>query len=193
MKAKRKNDEWVIIEEDTDSVTIVPRRGRALLALVAVFVPILVMVSLLVPGSHTASGPTAAGVSPVIRETVLVPFDQFPLTYTKQNYSGEVTLKIYGSGQAGGKDYSDAFYLYKRADGTPVNPPHIQEFDLELDGQRAIETLGLVQNPPPYSPEHVYEVRYNVGSEPRPLAFRIADSVVDDNNGQFVIEILTGF
>ncbi len=203
---KRKNDEWLIIE-DSDEVSITRKRRQLFMLLVgAISITAVILVSILIrtsPGDRFTRSDEMypVHIQPVqernqaepfsiVLETVLVPFDKIEPTYTKNTYSGEVTLQIFGSGQAGGKDYSDAFYLYKSGDGNPIRPPHLQEFDLELDGQRAIETLGLLQNPPPYSPEHVYEVQYNVGSEPRPIAFRISDSVVDDNNGQFIILIL---
>jgi hypothetical protein len=63
---------------------------------------------------------------------------------------------------------------------------------LEIDGQRAIYTLGLLENPPTYSRDHVYNVTYDVGAEARRIAFRIADTVVGDNTGEFRIEIRHG-
>lgn len=203
---KRKNDELLIIE-DLGEVSAAGRHRRISMAVAAVLcitaiVIVGVMVSILPGGRLTpfeeinsvlvepVREPDKAGLFPVIRETILVPFDKIEPTYTKVDYSGVVTLQIFGSGQAGGKDYSDAFYLYKSGDGNPISPPHLREFDLTIDGQRAIDTLKLSDNPPPYSPEHMYVVRYDVGSKPRPIAFRISDHNVDDNNGQFIIQIL---
>ena len=123
-------------------------------------------------------------------EVVIVPFSRLEPTFTEQLYSGTVTLVISGSGQAGGSDYSDAFYLYQRGDGTSYDPPLLEQFDLELDGQRAIYTLNRLDNPPPYSTDHTYEVTYDLGSQPRQIALRISDSNVDDNSGEFRVEII---
>jgi hypothetical protein len=203
---KRKNDELLIID-DLDEVSVAGRHQRISITVAAVLcitaiVIVGVMVSILPGGRLTpleeinsvlvepVSEPDHTELFPVVRETILVPFDKIEPTYTEVVYSGVVTLQIFGSGQAGGKDYSDAFYLYKSGDGNLIFPPHLREFDLTIDGQRAIDTLKLSDNPPSYSSEHVYVVRYNVGSKPRPIAFCISDNVVDDNNGQFVIQIL---
>jgi hypothetical protein len=125
-------------------------------------------------------------------ESIAVPFNKIEPTYTQKLYSATLTLIISGTGQAGGTDWSDAFYLYAHGDGTPYEPPITEHFDLEIDGQRAIITLGLRENPPPYSSYHVYTVTYNVGAGARPIAFRISDSIVDDNTGEFNIEIRRG-
>ena len=122
-------------------------------------------------------------------ETVVVPFDRAESTLTQNLYDGQVILRISGTGQAGGKDYSDAFYLYQQSDGTSYFPPQLEHFDLEIDGDRAIRTLGPIEKPPSYSPDHVYTVHYNVGLTPRPIALRISDSVVGDNTGAFQVQI----
>ncbi|MFN8374151.1 MAG: hypothetical protein U0694_14900 [Anaerolineae bacterium] len=124
-------------------------------------------------------------------ETLTIAFDQIEPTYTQNSYRGMVTLIISGTGQAGGTDWSDAFYLYRRGDGSAYDPPLLQHFDLEIDGQRAIETLGLLENPPAYSPDHSYTVTYDLGTQARRIAFRISDAVVGDNTGAFHIEILS--
>lgn len=134
-------------------------------------------------------------VDPLLRsgaEAVTVNFSNIEPVYTQRTYSGEVTLIVSGTGQAGGTDWSDAFYLYQKADGSLYNPPMLQHFDLEIDGRRAIETLRLLESPPAYTPEHIYQVAYNVGTEARRIAFRISDEVVGDNTGTFRIEIIVG-
>ena len=122
-------------------------------------------------------------------EIVIVPFRRLEPTVTEQLFTGKITLVISGSGQAGGTDYSDAFYLYQHGDGVAYDPPQLEHFDLEIDGQRAIYTLGLLENPPPYAPDHVYQVVYDVGPVPRQIKLRISDEIVDDNFGAFRIEI----
>lgn len=125
-------------------------------------------------------------------EIVIVPFDKIDPTYTTSVYNGQIYLLISGTGQAGGADWSDAFYLYQKGDGTLYEPPMLEHFDLEIDGQRAIITLGLLENPPSYSRDHVYNVTYDVGADTRRIAFRISDSIVGDNTGEFRIEIRHG-
>lgn len=132
---------------------------------------------------------SVSNTQPNLSETLIVPFNQIRPTYTEQAYSGTVRLVIEGSGQAGGQDYSDAFYLYAYSDGSPYNPPWLEHFDLEIDGQRAIYTLNLLDNPPAYNPDHIYTVEYDAGEIPRLMTFRISDSIVDDNTGQFRITV----
>jgi hypothetical protein len=142
--------------------------------------------------TQTANAPFA--ISPTARprngrENVLVPFEQYMPTYTQGLYSGRISLVISGFGQAGGNDYSDAFYLFENAEGIRYNPPRTEQFDLEIDGQRAIIALGLRETPPPFAGDHIYRVMYDVGLEFRQIAFRISDESVNDNRGEFVIEV----
>jgi hypothetical protein len=121
-------------------------------------------------------------------ETFIVPFSKLDATWTTHTYQGEVTLTLSGVGQAGGIDYSDAFYLYTD-NGVPSGFPKTHAFDLEIDGQRAIITLGLEDNPPPYNREHVYVVTYDVGATPRRIAFRQTDVYTSDNSGEYEIKV----
>lgn len=122
-------------------------------------------------------------------EVITVPFTKVDATRSKHAYAGVVILVIEGTGQAGGNDSSDAFYLYAHGDGTLYDPPWIEHFDLEIDGQRAIYSLDLLDNPPTFNPDHRYAVEYYVGDTRRPITFRISDSIVDDNTGEFRITI----
>jgi hypothetical protein len=122
-------------------------------------------------------------------ETMTVPFDKIEATYSQYAYQGRVTLVLSGTGQAAGSDFSDAFYQFTQ-NGQPLAQPLLGQFDLEIDGQRAIDTLELRENPPAYHTSHRYTVTYDVGATPRPIAFRISDSIVDDNSGSFTIQIL---
>jgi hypothetical protein len=124
-----------------------------------------------------------------IVETITIPFDKIETTYSQYAYQDRVTLVIAGTGQAAGSDFSDAFYQFTQH-GQPLAQPLLGQFDLEIDGQRAIDTLGLRENPPTYTRSHRYTVTYNVGETPRSIAFRISDSIVDDNSGTFTIQIL---
>jgi hypothetical protein len=160
-------------------VGVAPERFAALLVGI-----MLAVVGLLLVKSAFFDVPQAAN-----GEILTVPFSRLEPTYTQHAYDGVVTLVISGTGQAGGTDWSDAFYLYMHSDGTLYDPPQLEHFDLEIDGERAIAALDRVENPPPFSRDHVYHVTYDVGSEARRIAFRISDSLVDDNKGEFRIEI----
>jgi hypothetical protein len=125
---------------------------------------------------------------PRITETIIVPFNRTEPTWTREAYSGVVYLLIRGTGQAAGSDFSDAFYQYTQ-DGQPLSVPRTHQFDLEIDGNRAIIMLGLEKNPPRYNLRHVYEATYFVGETPRQIAFRISDFTTDDNTEEFTIGI----
>lgn len=120
-------------------------------------------------------------------EIVQVDFRNAKPVYTEQRYQGQVTLLIQGVGQAGSTDWSDAFYLYGRSDGTAYQPPLLGRFAMELDGQMIHEALGET---PPYASDHIYRVVYNVGREPRRLAFRNTDLTTLDNRGSYTVEII---
>ena len=122
-------------------------------------------------------------------ESITVPFNKIEPIYSTYAYSDTVQLIIEGTGQAGGKHYSDAFYLYAHEDGSPYEPPLLEHFDLEIDGQGAIYSLNRLDNPPKYDDTHRYSVEYFVGDLSRPIRFRISDSIVDDNSGEFRITI----
>jgi len=141
------------------------------------------------------SGPTRTptpGCDPLrgLAEVLTVDFNQVGPTYTEYLYSGEVTLVLEGTGQAAGTASSDAFYLYTDDAGNPLPVPQTEMFDLEIDGQRAIYTLGLLADPPPFNPNHLYAVRYDVGPVARRIAFRVSDLTTNDNAGAFRITII---
>lgn len=122
-------------------------------------------------------------------ELLTVAFADINATCTQNYYTGVVNLDIAGSGQAGGKNWSDAFYLFEDEKGTAYNPPQTQQFDLEIDRERAIKTLGLLDNPPAYNSDHHYVVSYNLGKFITPICFRISDYNVGDNTGEFQISV----
>ena len=184
---KRKNDDLFFDEK--------PKRKNSdrsvyhwllmgLIVLALLFVAILMMLV----QEKSANQGIYSEVEPA-PEVVIVPFNEIEATFTQRTYQGVVRLNIEGIGQAGGADYSDAFYLFAHADGSLYDPPQLEHFDLEIDGQRAIYTLGLLDNPPIFNPEHRYSVDYAIGDEARTIAFRISDSIVDDNTGEFRITI----
>ena len=124
----------------------------------------------------------------VDRETIVVALDDPEPVWTNNTFSGQVRLVMSGTGQAAGTDWSDAFYLYTQ-NGELLNDPLPNIFGLEIDGQRALDALGLTENPPPFTPEHVYQVIYAVGTGSRQIAFRVDDTTVGDNTGEFQIVV----
>ena len=122
-------------------------------------------------------------------EMVVVPFTSGSPIYTDKLYSGNVTLLICGTGQAGGQDTSDAFYLYERGDHSPYVPPVLGDFAMELDGQKIHEMVGIVI--PAYASDHHYRVTYNVGPEPRRIGFRNTDLSTGDNSGAYYVEVIS--
>ncbi len=160
------------------------RFARILLIFLALLVLVLVAVAVYFLDSRDSD---RAQIN--TEESLVVPFDKLQPTLTRYKYHNKVMLIISGTGQAGGKSYSDAFYLYTDEQGEPYPVPAKEAFDLEIDGQRAIITLGLRKNPPPLSSDHIYTVTYDVGATPRQIAFRISDRVVSDNTGEFMIKV----
>lgn len=105
-------------------------------------------------------------------ETIRLPFGGADEVWTQYDYQGAVRLFFEGS-SAG----RDAFY---RADQeTGASSPELSA-DLEIDGQPALEALGLQTEPPTYAPDHLYAVRYEVGPTPRRVAFRMGGAPTDE-------------
>ncbi|MBC7811252.1 MAG: hypothetical protein H7175_08900 [Burkholderiales bacterium] len=145
---------------------------------------VLVGVLLLVVGLTLAV--QADSVSPVT-ETLDVPFTGYTPMMTAGDYSGEVLVIVSGTGQASGVDYTDAFYRFTGGDVLLEIPVEANEFGLEIDGNLAPEALGFT---PKYASDHVYVFTYDVGNEPRPIGFRIAEGALADNTGAFVVRIV---
>ena len=122
-------------------------------------------------------------------ETLVIPFDRAEPTLTENEYSSTITLVVEGSGQAVEIGYSDAFYRYTNSSGIRLEEPQLTSVALEIDGEEAVDFPNIAENPPDYSPLHIYEFMYNVGTEPRQIAFRVSDDDFDDNTGQFRVFI----
>lgn len=123
-------------------------------------------------------------------ETLTVPFNAGAAVRTDLRYRGKVRLIIEGTGQAAGTAYSDGFYLYTDADGTPLKTPLLGEFTLEIDGQDATTAMGLADEPLPYRDDHFYTAVYDVGFDLNHIAFRVADPTPDDNTGAYTITVI---
>jgi hypothetical protein len=120
-------------------------------------------------------------------ETLVMPFDSGEVT-TQYEYWKNVRIVVEGSGQAGGSAHSDAFYLFTDASGQPLDVPQTATSGLEIDGQRALESIE--GDAPPYNSDHLYAVLYDAGPRARHLTFRMAGDAVGDNTGALTITIV---
>jgi parallel beta-helix repeat protein len=126
------------------------------------------------PGGELLEAPLAAGLRGA-RSTLA--------------YEGLATLDITGTGQAAGRARSDAFYLYAKADGTPIAPEHPKNGLVLAINNRPIEAW-LVDGIPRYRPDHHYVFRIRA---PRgALAFGVADPTPADNTGAYRISLCGG-
>jgi parallel beta-helix repeat protein len=126
------------------------------------------------PGGELLEAPLAAGLRGA-RSTL--------------SYEGLATLDVTGTGQASGRTRSDAFYLYAKADGTPMAPIHPRNGLVLAINNRPIEAW-LVDGIPPYRPDHHYVFRIRA---PRgALVFGVADATPADNTGAYRISLCGG-
>jgi hypothetical protein len=125
-----------------------------------------------------------------LTETLVIPVDRAGPTYTAFEYAGKVRLFIEGTGQAAGVGSSDAFYRYADADGLPLEIPQAGLFDLEIDGQRASDVLGLSGDPLLYNDDHLYAAIYDAGPRLRRLAFRVSEEAAGDYTGTLTITVV---
>ena len=102
---------------------------------------------------------------------------------TKKEYKGPVTITIKGSGQAAGKKYSDAFYIYTDEQGNPITPTRVPVFATLCINEKP--SSEFVQPIPPYSETHMYTVTVNAPGGH--LTFGVCDDNLSDNTGSFTI------
>jgi nitrous oxidase accessory protein NosD len=126
-------------------------------------------------------------------EVVSAPLRNGPrAALTRLTYEGRATLDIAGTGQVAGGTRSDAFYLYARADGTPIPPVHPRRPDdrlLALDNQ-PMEAWLVDRKVPPYRPDHHYAVRIRA---PRGrIAFGVTTPLAPGSVGQYTIGLCGG-
>jgi hypothetical protein len=117
------------------------------------------------------------------RERLTVPFTAGEAgVQTVNSYSGRVMVTVWGTGQAAGTQWSDAFYIFTDYDGNPVEPWHMPGFILWINGSPVDDFVRWI---PPYNPLHVYMFLINVPEGL--LNFGVGDLGVGDNTGEYQI------
>ena len=149
------------------------------------FVLFLVIVAILRLLVTTVAGQAGGGLT---NEMLTVPFAEGDVgVQTVNSYSGRVLVKVRGTGQAAGTQWSDAFYLFTDDQGNPVEPWHIPggfNFTLWINGGPVDDFVDPI---PPYNPDHVYVFQIDVPEGP--LTFAVGDSYTVDNAGEYQIVV----
>ena len=102
---------------------------------------------------------------------------------SKDMISGD-QFTITGSGQAAGKSFSDAFYIYTDQFGNMVEPKPMPAFaTLHINGKPAAAFLEAM---PAYSSSHTYRVRLKAW-DGTSLTVGIPDDNLSDNTGALMI------
>ena len=121
----------------------------------------------------------------VLEAPLVVPFVNRNGVTSTQSYSGPTPVTISGSGQAQGKQFSDAFYLYTDANGKSITPAHPKVNGLLCINSKPIDNYVLTI--PAYNPTHIYPVSLNApGGQ---LKFGVCDvpTAFGDNTNAFTI------
>ncbi len=133
---------------------------------------------------------TAASVAPTVPVPVheaplVVPFASREGVTSTQSYSGPTSVTVSGSGQAQGKQFSDAFYLYTDAKGKAIPPVHPKVNGLLCVDSKPIDSYVLTI--PAYNPTHVYPLSLNAPGGH--LKFGVCDVPQNfgDNTNSFTI------
>jgi hypothetical protein len=138
------------------------------------------MVILILPAT-TMVGKAKAGRT---NEALIIPFVNGNLgVQTVNSYSGRILVKVTGTGQASGTQWSDAFYVFTDYDGNPMEPWHPEleyNFTLWINGGVVDAFLEQI---PPYNPDHVYVFQIDVPEGP--LTFAVGDAYTIDNAGEY--------
>lgn len=123
-------------------------------------------------------------------EKLNVPFNKGTSGATTENYyKGCFTIGVTGVGQASGKEYSDAFYVYTDSQGNPLPSPihytYKYNWTLWING-RSAEFLIPNNEIPPYNSNHTYNFTV-CPPEGGKLTFGVGDLYVLDNTGSYII------
>jgi hypothetical protein len=115
------------------------------------------------------------------RERLTVPFTAGEAGVpTVNSYSGWVMVTVWGTGQAAGTQWSDAFYIFTDYDGNPVEPWHMAGFILWINGGPVDDYVRWI---PPYNPLHFYTFLIKVPEGP--INFGVGDLGLGDNTGEY--------
>jgi hypothetical protein len=121
-----------------------------------------------------------------VEETLTVPFGADPVR-SEYFYRGSVRLVFEGSGQPGGAAFADCFYRFADAAGAPLDVPQLDPALLIIDGQPALDALGLTADPPAYQADHLYSAVLDTGSGWHRLTFNASGS---GGSGQITITLV---
>ncbi len=110
--------------------------------------------------------PTTVPLTPTVPARVLeaplvVPFVNRQGVTTTQAYSGPTPITVSGTGQAQGKQFSDAFYLYTDANGKAVTPVHPKVNGLLCINKKPIDSY--VTTIPAYNATHLSCITQRTG------------------------------
>ena len=133
---------------------------------------------------------TAAPIAPTVPARVLeaplvVPFVNRQGVTSTQSYSGPTPVTVSGTGQAQGKQFSDAFYLYTDTNGKAITPVHPKVNGLLCIDSKPIDSY--VQAIPAYNPTHSYPISLNAPGGPLKLGACDVPTAFGDNTGNFTI------
>lgn len=141
------------------------------------------------PASPEATASGAIAPSSNYTETLIVPFTAGTRgVQTSRSYTGEVTVKVEGVGQASGIEWSDAFYIFA-SESTPIQPFHpvgYYDWVLWIDGQPADRLINPI---PAYQPSHVYILELHGNGQP--FNFAVGDASTGDNTGAYIVTVIT--
>ena len=104
--------------------------------------------------------------------------------FTTNSYSGNVDLIVSGYGQAEGKNWTDAFYMFKDKAGNPLTPSHPN------GGIFTINKLivdKFIDPPPAYNASHVYQ--FLVVTTSGNMSFGVMDQNLTDNKGSYTVSV----
>ncbi len=141
-----------------------------------------------------AAGIALLAATPALAvETLTVGFGTPDGGDTVRKYDGIVRVTVSGVGQAQGRRFGDAFYLF-----SPMPVEHLPSWyqltfstsPLTLRQGHVAATGAIVGGLPTYSASHSYSFLLDTGtSTPSVLHFGVADSVYSDNSGAYDITI----
>jgi hypothetical protein len=120
-----------------------------------------------------------------ISEFLTVPFTgSYHAAYTQHSYKGKVLIKVFGTGQSAGTQYTDAFYLFTDSEGRLQTPQHPTDFILTINGDFA-QYLIQDEQIPAYRSDHIYD--FEIIALDGNLSFGISDGFASDNTGYYAI------
>ena len=127
-------------------------------------------------------------------EILNIPFNKGTSGATTENYyQGCFTIGVTGVGQASGKEWSDAFYVYTDSQGNPLpNPIHYTykyNWTLWINGLSA-EYLIPNREILPYNSNHTYTFTVCIPERTK-LTFGVGDIFVRDNSGSYTVHTCT--